>query len=204
MASHPALNVQVDSFDGLCTDLDSHGDGLLATVAFSARNAPALSLGESAKLRFMGGGLVGSVDTEAQSVQRTEDPAQRCYSFTIANVPKSMLMLLANRRKSGRRVVRSEKAIRLLDVPRGVLPSVTLHDVSASGLSIIVEPAVEKALADRVQVRVEVSLPGEAPMVLTATIRHRRMHRSQILYGLQFEEHAEAFALAQRRLRAQM
>jgi hypothetical protein len=87
----------------------------------------------------------------------------------------------------------------VLDLPRGLLPAVTLHDISAAGLSILVEPALEKALRRQVRLRLSLGLAGEEPIEVAASIRHRRLFRSQLLYGLELDGQAPDFVRAQER-----
>jgi len=77
--------------------------------------------------------------------------------------------------------------INILDLPRDVLSGVVLHDISATGLCIIAEPAVERALLKHVRVRLSLCLPGGEPIEIVTAIRHRRIFKTQILYGLEFD-----------------
>lgn len=204
MTSLPGLQVQVhtpenEHFEGLCTDLDSGKQELVALVSFRPDRAPAISLGEKASLTFLGGGLVSAINTEGTTLLRSDDRSQRCYSFQLGDVPKSMLMLLANRRGSTRLAAHSAVRIRLLDLPRAMRSEVNLHDTSATGLSIIVDPAVEKLLLKQVRLRFSLMLPGEEPIELVAAIRHRRIIGTRILYGLEFDGQLPDFMRAQER-----
>ena len=117
-------------------------------------------------------------------------------------MPKSLLLLLANRRGSTRLTPRGGVRIQLLDLPRGVLPEVALHDVSGTGLSIIVEPALEQALLEHVRLRLSIAFPGEERMEIVTAIRHRRMHKASLLYGLEFDGHIPELMRAQERFLA--
>jgi hypothetical protein len=206
MTSVPGLRVHLrtaenERFEGLCRDLDSSQQELVTLVAFPPGRAPAIGLGEKTILTFLGGGLVSSIDAEGTAVLRSDDQSRRCYSFQLGDVPKSMLLLLANRRGSTRLSPRGSVRVKLLDV--GDLPSkVDLHDISATGLSILVGPAVEKLLLRQVQLRFSLMLPGEEPIELIAAIRHRRLFKSQFLYGLEFDEQMPEFMRAQERFLA--
>jgi len=204
MTSVPGLRVQLSTpenelFEGVCTDLDSNQKELVALVAFAPEHAPAIALGDRARLAFLGGGLVSSIDAEGTTVLRTDDPVQRCYSFQLGQMPKTLLLLLANRRGATRLAARGGVRLHVLDLPRELLPGVRLHDISASGLSILVEPALEKALLAQVHIRLSLALPGERPFEVTTAIRHRRIFRSQVLYGLELDGRAPDFLRSQER-----
>lgn len=204
MTSVPGLQVHLsthdnEQFEGLCTDLDSNQRELVALVAFSPERAPAIALGEKARLAFRGGGLVSTIDSDGTTVLRTDDRSQRCYSFQLGDMPKSLLLLLANRRGSPRLAPRGGVRIDLLDLPRGVLSRVALHDISATGLSIVVEPALERALREHVRLRLSLCLPGEEPIEIVTAIRHRRISKSLILYGLEFDGQVPDFMRPQER-----
>lgn len=207
MTAVPGLQVYLRTpenghFAGLCTDLDAREQELVALVAFRPDTAPAIGLGERTQLTFLGGGLVSSIGAEATTVMRSDDHSQRCYSFTLADVPRSMLLLLANRRSTTRLSPRGPVRIDLLDLPAGVPVRVALHDISPAGVSILVDPAVEAHLRKHVRLRFALMLPGEDPIELAAAIRHRRILKSQVLYGLDFDDQLPAFSQAQGRLLA--
>lgn len=204
MTSLPGLQVHLrtpenERFEGLCTDLDSSQQGLVALVAFRPDQAPAISLGETTALTFRGGGLISEINAEGTILLRSDDQSQRCYSFQLDDVPKSMLMLLANRRGSTRLAAHSAVRIRLLDLPRDMRTQIKLHDTSATGLSIIVERAVEKLLLKQVRLRFSLILPGQEPIELVAAIRHRRIFGTQVLFGLEFDGQLPDFMRAQER-----
>jgi len=207
MASVSGLKVQLctpenERFEGLCRDIESTPEGLVALAAFPPARAPGIALGEKTLLTFVGGGLISSVEAEGTAVLRSDDRSRRCYSFQLGEVPKSMLLLLANRRSSTRLPPAESVRVRLMDVPSDVTSKVALHDLSASGLSIVVEPVVEKLLLKQLRVRFSLMLPGEEPIELTALIRHRRILKSQVLYGLEFDGQMPEFMHAQERFLA--
>jgi len=205
MTSVPGLQVHLstphnEQFEGLCTDLESNQQELVALVAFGPERAPAIALGEKTRLAFRGGGLVSSIDADGTTVLRTDDQNQRCYSFQLANIPKSLLLLLANRRGSSRLSPGGGVRINVLDLPRTVLSGVALHDISATGLSIIVEPALEKVLLKHLRLRLSLCLPGEDPIEIVTAIRHRRIFKTQVLYGLEFAGEVPDFMRARESL----
>ena len=196
------LTPEKERYEGLCRDIESTSEGLVALAAFPSSRAPGIALGEKTLLTFVGGGLISSVEAEGMAVLRSDDRSRRCYSFQLGSVPKSMLLLLANRRSSTRLPTAESVRVRLLDVPRDLPAKVALHDLSATGLSILVEPAVEKLLLKQVRLRFALELPGEHPIELAAFIRHRRILKSQVLYGLEFDGQMPEFMHMQERFLA--
>ena len=205
MASVPGLQVRLhtpedEQFEGLCKDLEANDRGLVALVAFSAQQAPAIEVGGNTLLTFIGGGLVSAIDAEATVMLRSDDRSRRSYSFHLEGVPKEMLMVLGNRRGSTRLVPRGTVRVDLLDLPPGVLSKVPLHDISATGLSILVASDVEKLLLKHARVRFSLLLPGEDSVELVAAIRHRRLVQAQVLYGLEFDGQMPEFMRTKERL----
>lgn len=206
MSSVPSLQVQVhtpsnEEFQGRCTDLDSHLGDVVALVEFGSQRAPEIPLGETARLTLSGDGFAAPIETEVIAVLRTESRTRRCYSFRMKRVSKRLLMLLANRRGSDRVVPPAAKPVCVNIVDDGEAPAEAIvHDISATGLSILVEPALEKRLCNRVQLRLSILLPDAGTVNASATIRHRRLFGSAVLYGLEFDGQIPGFMSAQERL----
>jgi c-di-GMP-binding flagellar brake protein YcgR len=115
---------------------------------------------------------------------------------------KGSLFLLVNRRRSDRvQPPASEPVrVRILDVGEDT-PEVTLHDISATGLSILVDPALEARLFSRLELRLAVKLGGEEKSIeLITAIRHRRLLGSAILYGLEIDGRIPDFLRAKDRI----
>lgn len=200
MAALLSLHVQLHTleggqFEGTCTDVEFSEDGVLALVEFSSDQAPALCLGEKTKLTFRG---ASTVEADACTVLRTDQQAQRHYSFRLEKVSNQMLRLLADRRGSVRHRPSASRPVRVrvLDVP----VEVGVHDISATGLSILVEPPLEKELVNQVRLRLSIMLPEKGSIEVAAMIRHRRLFGSAILYGLEFDGQLPDFMRAQGRL----
>lgn len=207
MTSVPGLQVHVlthenQQFQGQCKDLDFQQNEVVALVEFDSARAPAIALGEATHLTLQSGGLASPVETEAATVLRTDDRTRRCYSFRLSKVSKGLLLLLANRRATDRLRPAASKPvrIRLQDVTDERHSEAIVQDISATGLAILVEPSLERRLCNLTQLRLEISLPEEGSIQTTATIRHRRLFGSAILYGLQFDGQLPGFMHAQERL----
>lgn len=206
MTSIPDLRVHLrgpdrERFEGLCTDLDSNEHDVHASVVFAGSPAPVLTVGKTAQLSFRGGGLLASIDAEALAVSRNDDQVRRRYSFTLLDVPKELLFVLANRRDAPRvRPGEEGLRVRLLHVG-GLGGEVELHDMSASGLSVLLRPAVEERLSNTTQIQLELTLPeADSALHLHATIRNRRLCGASILYGLQFDRRTPRFVEVQRQI----
>jgi c-di-GMP-binding flagellar brake protein YcgR len=191
MPADPDLEVHVrtseGAFQGRCIDLESDLHEILASVEFPADKAPALPLGAKTELEFRGG-LDFSLRAEARAVLRTDDASRRCYCFR-GPLTKSALLSLMDRRRSSRvRPPASEPVrVRILDLGADS-PEVLLHDLSATGLSILVEPELEQRLCRHLRLRLAVRLSGEEQEVeMATTVRHRRVVGSAILYGLEID-----------------
>jgi PilZ domain-containing protein len=193
-----------EQFQGQCIELEPEERELLATVEFSAERAPGIHLGENTHLAFHGTGLVSKIEADALMVLRTDDQTRRCYSFRMAEVPKRMLLLLGNRRQSSRQHPASSQPVRvlILDLPRGMPSELAVHDVSSTGLCVVVDSKLDRHLVNDVRLPVCIQLPHDGSVNVTATIRHRRIEGSTILYGLEFDDQLDSFGQAQRQLLA--
>lgn len=206
MASAPELEVHLHTpedelFHGRCTDLESTRDDLVAMVEFGSEQAPVIKLGERTNLLFRGGGLVAAVETEGLTLLRTDDGHRRCYAFRLDGVAKTFLPLQGNRRSARVSAKTVERVrIKLLELPGDAPSEVGLHDVSATGLSILVAPSLERHLSKRVLLRLSALLPGDVDAIeLAAVIRYRKLFGSALLYGLEIDGHGPASVQAQDR-----
>jgi len=208
MSSVPDLRVHLrgpeqEQFRGRCTDLDSSQDDVVSTVEFSSGHAPVIRLGETAQLSFRGGGLVSNIESEALTILRADEPTRRSYSFRLNQIPKELLLVLANRRHCPRIRPSESRPVRvqMLDRTGSVYYKTVAHDISATGLSIIVDPNLEARLYTVLQVRLAILLPQAKELLeMFATIRSRRFFGPAIHYGLRFEEQGARFAHAREQI----
>jgi len=79
------------------------------------------------------------------------------------------------------------------------MPKSNAHDVSVTGISILVDERIDARFAHTDRVVVAFCLPGqEEPVELAARIRFRRAVGTAIRYGLAYDaERSESFAHAQ-------
>jgi hypothetical protein len=193
MSGEPELHVHLRTpeggeYGGRCIDLESSLHEILASVEFRPDQAPTLRVGGTIELEFRGGGLGSLMRAEALTVLRTDDPARRCYCFR-GKLTKRALHTLANRRRSQRIRPRASDPVRVRILDLGEeAPEVLLHDTSATGLAVLVEPTHEQQLCTRERLRLAIRLPGEERAVeFSTTVRHRRLVGSAILYGLEID-----------------
>lgn len=188
----PELQVHLETPDGVfvgrCENLETSLHELLVAVEFSSGRAPVLRVGETTELEFSGGGIGSLMRAEVRTVLRTDEAARRCYCFR-GKLTESASLYLVNRRRSTRvRPLASQPvSVKILELGEGS-PEVVLHDISATGVSILVEPAIEEQLYTHERLRLAVRLPGEEKAIEIGTaIRHRRLVGSDILYGLEVD-----------------
>lgn len=187
-------------FSGRCLGIETIREGIVASVEFELARAPLLQVGQTTDLEFREEGLEPSVCTSALTILRTDDSAHRCYCFQ-GQLSKRVLMHLMNRRRTPRtRLAPSEGlTVSILDLGEPP-PEALLHDISATGLSILVEPEHERLLFYRSDVRLLFRQPGVATSIeVQAVIRHRRLAGARVLYGLEIEGQIPDFMRAQER-----
>lgn len=207
MSPAPGVTVRVqtaggESFVGVCAGLDLRKEEADALVEFEAAGAPAIRIGRVVHLGFRTSEETASIEATGEAILRTDKGDRRCYSFRLERVPPALLALFANRRASDR--VRppasSPVRIRFLDLGESDVADVVVHDISATGISVLVEPALEERLCGHTRVELSILLPGSEPVAASATIRHRRLLDSAVLYGLEFNGQIPEFMQAQERL----
>jgi len=89
----------------------------------------------------------------------------------------------------------------ILDIEGCPTADVVLHDISATGLSMLVDRSLEDQLFTRSQLRLSIQLSGSEPAFeMIATIRHRRLLGAALLYGLEFDPSTPFFQGSQHRI----
>jgi len=181
-------------------DLESTLHEILASVEFPADQAPSLPMGTRNELEFRGGGLDIPLRAEARAVLRTDDAALRCYCFR-GRITRSTLLKLKDRRGSARIRPPASQPVRVKVLDLGEdSPEVLLHDMSTTGVSILVEIELEKHLCTRLRLRLAVRLPGEEKHIeMNTTVRQRRVVGPAVLYGLEIDGQIPDFMRAQDR-----
>lgn len=171
-------------------------------VDFHPPDPPQLPLGVVVTLEFATPGLKKPVRLSAMVVGRTEVTSGRRYSFQFKlkeGQDAGDLFRLFNRRASYRALAHKPVEVHILptdpDLRKAAQPIVAdLHDISASGISIIVTPEQDMRVAqDNVFLRFELPTSDQPVEVLT-TIRYRvLMHSKAVRYGCAFNPNSPGF-----------
>jgi len=187
-----------EGFLGRCLGIDAYQEEILASVAFEADQAPLLQLGQETELEFRADALEGGVHTKALTILRIDETAQRRYCFQ-GRLSKRVLMHLMDRRRAPRTRVPPARSVALTVLDLGdPAPEAILHDISATGFSVALEPRHERLLFYRTEMRVLFRAPGESAAIeVRAAIRHRRLAGTRLLYGLEVEGQITEFKRAQ-------
>jgi len=187
-----------EASEGRCVGLEPVREQVFTSVEFDSSNAPLLRLGEETELEFRSEGLESGVHVRALTVLRSDDGDRRCYCFQ-ARVSKRVLGHLMDRRRALRTRLGPSEAVKvtLLDVGEPA-PVATLHDISATGFSLLVDAALEQQLVGRASLRAQFELPDAMDSIeVLARIRHRRLDGTKLLYGLEIEGRIPEFMRAQ-------
>jgi hypothetical protein len=182
---------------GRCVGIEPLRDEILASVEFANAEAPVLELGSSVALDFRSLDADTGVHVEGVTLFRADDADHRCYSFR-GKISKRVLMHLMDRRSAMRTLISPADPVRvaLLDLGEPTREA-SLNDISSTGLSLLVDLELERALRDRIELRVAFRLPGTDSVIEVETwIRHRRLLGAKSLYGLEVRGSAADFVRA--------
>ena len=164
-------------------------------VDFHPPEPPLLPIGVVVPLEFTTPSLKKTVRLSAMVVGRSEEDVSRRYTFQFKlkeGQDPSDLFRLFNRRTSFR--ASSNKPIQVNILPgneaarKEAKPIAgDLHDISATGISLIVSPDQDMKIAND-DIFIEFELPTSTGMIkMLATIRYRvLMHSKAVRYGCQF------------------
>lgn len=175
-------------------------------VEFVSLDPPTLPLGVVVPLEFTTSSLRQAVRLHALVVSRTEEQTRRRYTFQFKlkeGQDPGDLIRLFNRRSSFRTSMERPVVVhvRSADAPgqsRGAVVACELHDISATGLALVVTPEQDMKLgSDRIEVEFE--LPSvDKPLKALATVRYRVLNQSSaIRYGCAFDPASSGFASTQ-------
>lgn len=169
-------------------------DGVRAR--FPRTSAPKLPLGIDVGLRFLGNQLKQPVACDARVLARRDEEHHRVYVFRLLRPEEIVPVLLPqiqgiyNRRGAVRIRPRGRvPIIARLRSESGLELRASLHDISASGMSMRVSPSEEALLACSAEVDVAVALPARPPLELhlRASIRERHFAGKLVHLGLAFQ-----------------
>lgn len=190
-----------DTLVGEVVDISAQG----AALHVSRSRAPVLSLGESVSFPFTPRSQDDPVALKATVRSRNLMGKHWRYGFefqlksTVAMRFAEEFYGLFNRRHAFRVKPLPEEpvSVNLADLDESVSPMATarLHDVSATGLSVLVASDNDPSLAEDKVLQTTLRPPTSTRWLkLTGRIRHRTRRGSNLLYGVQFDpEHTEQF-----------
>jgi hypothetical protein len=205
MESSPELTVRVDVPHGEAAEAAvrqiTWGD---AWVAFPAAAAPVLLIGQALQLRFRGPSLPGEAVVRAFVRQRVEEDGARVYRFQLEHGDGTAFEAAVNRRSAFRVTPDPGAPVRVvLREPGGRRVGGVLRDLSESGMSALLGKEDEWMLAAAQVLDVEFFLPT-SPLLLRfrVDVRHRRLERTAVHYGMRFETAGEGFEGAREAVQA--
>src|SRR5262245_39151451 len=200
MESPPELRVRVEVPHGEAAEASvrqiTWGD---AWVAFPAVAAPVLLIGQALLLRFRGSGLPSEALVRAFVRQRAEEDDARVYRFQLEHGDGTAFEAAVNRRAAFRVTPDSASPVRVMlrDPEGGRRVGGVVRDLSESGMSALLGKEDEWVLARALSLDVEFFLPTCPELLrLRAEVRHRRLERTAVHYGMRFDDAAEGFGEA--------
>lgn len=152
-----------------------------------------LALGEALSLTLGGLALTREIECPARPVGHELLAGAERYRLEVAPEVARLAAAACNQRGSFRAVPREEVAVEIRGgEPEEAVPGV-LGDVSAAGLSVVVEPERDAALRGRERFWLAFQLPGEPdPLEIAGRWVFRRLGEGGIHYGLVFDSSGEA------------
>ncbi len=159
-------------------------------VEFNRTHAPELAIGAKAILFLTEFGEEAPTQVPSVTIFRREDPVRRQYQFQVGKV----IGIPRVRRSLGRLAARVrpfsgapvEAAIQRLK--GGAIYWVTLKDISATGVAVLVRMTDEPHLYSAWRLRLFLSLPGrEEVLRFVGNVCHRRRVKDAIRYGIDFD-----------------
>ncbi len=168
-------------------------------VTFARESAPLLLVGQALVLRFRGARLPVEALVRAFVSARVEGTGERSYRFRLEHGDHAALEAAVNRRGAQRVTPQAALPVpvTLSNLTDGIRVTAVLRDLSESGISVLVGKEDEWTLAATDSLRVEFRLP-QSPEVLgfVGLVRHRRLERTAIHYGMAFDTAMPGFEAA--------
>jgi hypothetical protein len=196
MKPHPELTVRLDlSGESVEASVRQIGWGD-AVLSFPVAAAPILLIGQTLLLRFRGPSLPQGALVRAFVRQRAEEEGERVYRVQLEHGDGTAFEAAVNRRAAFRvtpdPVAPIRVILRELEHQRRV--GAVLRDLSESGMSVLLAKEDEWVLAAASVIQADFFLPP-VPRLLRfeADVRHRRLERTAVHYGMRFNTAAEGF-----------
>lgn len=206
MESPPELRVRVDVPHGETAEAlvrqITWGD---AWVAFPAATSPVLLIGQALLLRFRGPTLGGEALVRAFVRQRAEEDGARVYRFQLEHGDGTAFEAAVNRRSAFRVTPDPGAPVRVMlrDPEAGRRVGGVVRDLSESGMSALLGKEDEWVLAAATTLEIEFFLPTSPALLhLHADVRHRRLERTAVHYGMRFDAADEGFGSARKAIKA--
>lgn len=169
------------------------GDALLA---FPVAAAPVLLIGQTLLLRLSGPSLPQGALVRAFVRQRAETDGERIYRVQLEHGDGTAFEAAVNRRAAFRVTPDAASPIRVLlrEVQHQRRVAAVLRDLSETGMSVLLGKEDEWILAAAQVVQAEFFLPRYPdPLRFEADVRHRRLERTAVHYGMRFNTAAQGF-----------
>ena len=185
-------NVEGSPLSGLLLNVTASGAG----ARFFVPDLPTVGVGQEVELAFTSERLKTPLAVGARVAHRAEEDDSRCYGFRFleGEPPGAQLSAvfrsLFNRRSAFRVTPDPESPVEvaLEDTPGGPRLGARLADVSATGAGVRVAPEAESTFSQDVKLGISLLLPDHTdPVNLMGNIRHRRLVRAEIHYGVEFD-----------------
>lgn len=163
---------------------------------------PSVALGSPVALTLFGLQNDGEVRIGASALARTDRDGRRTYAFRMEERRAArdrvsrFIEATSNRRSSYRAQPppRLEMAVKLDHLFEGRVrrrTSAILLDISTQGCGVQVGTDVDRLFSDATTVNVGIPFPGDDELIeMVAEIRHRRLARGKVRYGLTFNVEA--------------
>jgi hypothetical protein len=181
------------------------GSAGTAVAEFPLGESPSVPVGEYVELVFWGTQLNEPMPMRARVAACTQQGDHYRYRFQFEpGTVDALLSGVLDRRRATRIEPEQRTPVRVL--VQGARQSVegVLRDISEAGAGILICREDEEALFDAWVLTLVLRLPGDRdPLVLIGDVRHRRLHGSEVHFGIEFDPlKTEDFDVQQERIRA--
>lgn len=160
------------------------------TADFPRLDCPVLPIGSETPVGFSGPYLREAIWATGQVVYRREEQFRHRYKLRFEEGAQPQLQPIVNCRRAPR--VRPDPSrpwpvgVRALDSETPI--QAQMHDISATGISILVPHAGEARLYGASTVEIAFRLPGlEGIVQVIANVCYRRLAGEHVFYGLDFD-----------------
>ena len=200
------LLTRKSSPEGEVHDVRFEADGVSLMVELSLADDPLLALGERVMLVFPRSSLAGQLTASGRVIFARRDESSCSYQFQCGLEARTVLTPAINRREAFRVCTNPNAPIDVIlgEAAGGARMEALLHDISVTGLSVLVPEENESDLHTLWRLGFSFKLPVvDEVLDFTGTVRYRRLMGSVVFYGIKFnEETTPDFARKQRIIEA--